>query len=204
VALVGIPVLTAVIGASAVLSAVFGQLIGSLVLVPLTLTLLEAGSPTQEGRKGVAVAWSSLLHAIKRPLVWAPLAGIAMVVAHTPVPDAAQKSLSLIGEAASGVALFSTGLLLSGQKLRIDIGVASNVALKILAQPAVMWLLALLLVVTEQHFREMILLGALPTAVTPSILAVQYKVYSDEADATIFLTTVLSMVTLGVLIALTR
>jgi predicted permease len=120
-----------------------------------------------------------------------------------PIPVGAQKSFSLIGEATSGVALFATGLLLSGKKLRIGSEVALNVALKNLAQPAAMWLLALLLGLTALHRREMILLGAVPTAVGPMMLAVQYKVCIDESEAAILLSTVLSMVTMGVFIALT-
>jgi malonate transporter len=174
------------------------------VLLPLSLTLLEAGSPTQKGQKGSAVAWRSILNAVKEPLVWAPLAGIVMAVTHVPLPDVGQKSFSLIGEATSGVALFAMGLLLSGQKLRLGVAAALNVALKIVAQPAAMWLLALLLGVTGVHRREMILLGALPTASMTAMFAVQYKVYTDESDATILLSTVLSIASLGVVIALTR
>ena len=43
-------------------------------------------------------------------------------------------------------------------------GPSASIAIDELAQPAVMWLLALLLGVTGLHRREMILLGALPTA----------------------------------------
>jgi predicted permease len=203
-AFMGIPVLTAVIGASVVLPVVVGNLISSFELLPLTLTLLEAGSPAQEGRKGGAVVTSSLLRAIKQPLVWAPLAGIVMAAAHIPMPGVVQKSFSLIGEATSGVALFAMGLLLSGQKLRIGIAAILNVALKNLAQPAAMWLLALLLGVTGLYRRKMILLGTLPTASVTAMFAVQYKVYTDESDATILLSTVLSVATLAVVIALTR
>jgi hypothetical protein len=66
-----------------------------------------------------------------------------------------------------------------------------------------MWLLAILLGVTALHRREMILLGALPTASMTAMFAVQYKVYAEESDATILLSTVLSIATLGVVIALT-
>jgi predicted permease len=197
-------VLLALIGTSGVLSVAFANLVVSLVMMPLTLTLLEAGRPTQAGHTRVTVVWGSLLHAIKQPLVWAPITGLAMAAAHIPLPDVAQRSFSLIGEATSGVALFATGLLLSGQKLRISSAVALNVALKNLAQPAVMWLIALLLGLTALHRREMILLGAVPTAVGPMMLAVQYKVDMDESEATILLSTALSMVTMGVFIALTR
>ncbi len=203
-ALVGIPVLLALIGTSAVLSVAFANLVVSLVMMPLTLSLLEAGRSTQAGRTRGAVVWGSLLHAIKQPLVWAPLAGLVVAAAHIPWPGVAQRSFSLIGEATSGVALFATGLLLSGHKLRISSAVALNVSLKNLVQPVAMWLIALVLGLTAVHRREMILLGAVPTAVSPAMLAVQYKVYADEAEATILLSTVLSMVTMGVAIALTR
>jgi malonate transporter and related proteins len=201
-AFMGIPVLTAAIGASAVLSVVVGNLISSFVLLPVTLTLLEAGNPTQGGRTGMAVVWSSILGAVEKPLVWAPLAGIVLAVAHIHLPAAAQKSFSLIGDATSGVALFAMGLMLNGQKLRIGAAVALNTVLKNLAQPAVMWLLALLLGVTGANRREMILLGALPTASMTAMFAVQYKVYTEESDATIVLSTALSIGTLGLVIAL--
>jgi malonate transporter and related proteins len=81
-AFMGVPVLTAVLGASAVLSVVIGNLISSFVLLPLTLTLLEAGSPQQKGQKAGAVLLSSLLRAVRQPLVWAPLAGILMATMH--------------------------------------------------------------------------------------------------------------------------
>jgi len=45
--------------------------------------------------------------------------------------------------------------------------------------------------VTALHRREMILLGAVPTGVTPVMLAVQYKVYVDESEATILVRTAL-------------
>jgi predicted permease len=202
-AFMGIPVLTAAIGPSAVLSVVAGNLISSFVLLPVTLTLLEAGSEGRDRRTGIAVAWRSILDAVEKPLVWAPLAGVVLAVAHIHVPNVAQKSLSLIGEATSGVALFAMGLLLSGQRLHIGAAAALNVVLKNLAQPAAMWLLALMFGVTGAFRREMILLSALPTASITAMFAVDYNVYTEESDATIVLSTILSIVTLGIVIALT-
>jgi hypothetical protein len=202
-AFMGVPLLTAVIGASAVLSVVVGNLISSFVLLPITLTFLQAGSPAHKGQKRSTVVFTSLLSAVKQPLVWAPLAGVVIALTHCPFPSVANKSFTLIGTATSGVALFAMGLLLSGQKLRIGLAPAFNVAVKNLAQPAAMWGLAVLLGVTGVHRREMILLGALPTASMTAMFAVQYNVYKDESDATILLSTVLSVATLGIVIALT-
>ncbi len=203
-AFMGVPLLTAVIGASAVLSVVIGNLISSFVLLPVTLTFLQAGSPAHKGQKRSTVVWTSLLSAVKQPLVWAPLAGVVIALTHCPFPSVANKSLTLIGTATSGVALFAMGLLLSGQRLRIGLAPAFNVAIKNFAQPAAMWGLATLLGVTGVHCREMILLGALPTASMTAMFAVQYDVYKEESDATILLSTVLSIATLGVVIALTN
>jgi malonate transporter len=208
-AFMGVPVLIAVIGKSAVLSVVIGNLISSFVLLPLTLTLLEAGRPRSQDKNGApapsgaAVVWKSIFAALKKPLVWAPLAGIVLALCHVPMPDVATKSLNLIGTATSGVALFALGLVLSGQKLRIGVAALVNTCLKMLAQPLVMLLLAILLGVTGVYRREMILLGALPTASMTAMFAVEYDTYTAESDATILLSTILSLATLGICIALT-
>ncbi len=201
-AFMGVPLLTAVVGSSALLSVVVGNLISSFILLPVTLTFLQPGSAEQSGRKSV-VSWHSLLGAVKQPLVWAPLAGMMIALTHIPFPAVANKSFTLIGEATSGVALFAMGLLLSGHKLKIGMASASNVVFKILIQPGVMWGLAIMLGVTGAHRREMILLGALPAASMTAMFAVQYKVYQEESNASILVSTVLSIATLGVIVALT-
>ncbi len=202
-AAMGVPVLTSVLGASSVISVVMGNLISSFVLLPITLTLLETGSPDKKGKGTGAVVWASLLGAVEKPLVWAPLAGIILAFAQIPLPDLAKKSLDLMGQGSSPVQLFAIGLLLSGQKFKVNRGALMNISFKLLAQPALMWGLAILLGVTGVYRREMILLGALPTASMIAAFASHYKVEVDETDATILLSTVLCIATLGAFVALT-
>jgi hypothetical protein len=202
-AFMGIPLLIAVFGQSAVLSVVIGNLISSFILLPITLTFLEANRSADSGRKGGAVLWIAIQSALKKPMVWAPLAGIVMAFAHIPMPMVWKKSFELIGSATSGVALFAMGLVLSGLRLRIKGSVATNVVLKNLVQPVAMWMLALLLGVTGVYRREMILLGALPTASMVTMFAVRYDIYTDESVATVLLSTLLSIATLCVAITLT-
>jgi predicted permease len=190
-------------GAGAVLSVVVGNLLSSFVLIPLTLTLLEAGSAGQTDRKASVVVWESVLSAVKKPLVWAPLLGVLMALLHIPLPGVAQKFFTLIGQATSGVALFAMGLLLAGQTFHVSVPSLANVTFKNLLQPAVMWGFALLLGVAGFSRREMILPGALPTASMTAMFAVQYKVYTNDSNATIVVSTVFSIVTLGAIIALT-
>lgn len=49
----------------------------------------------------------------------------------------------------------------------------------------------------------MVLLGALPTASMTAMFAVQYNVYVAESDATVLLSTIISVATLGICIAVT-
>lgn len=199
----GIPILTAIVGTSSVLSVVIGNLISSFLLIPLTLILLEAGAPSQKERKMGPLIGVSVLAAVKKPLVWAPILAVLMVVLGIPLPSVAKNSLSLLGTATSGVALFSMGLLLSGRKFHVSLASLTNVAFKNLVQPAVMLGLAIFLGVTGLDRREMILLGALPAASTAAMFAIQYKVYINDSDATIVISTIFSVVSIGVIVALT-
>jgi len=200
-AAMGIPILGELIGPSSLVSVLVGNLVSSLVLVPVTLTLLEAG---RGGQRGGRLLWHSLLGSVRQPLVWAPVAGLVLALTGVHLPEAVDRSLELIGGVTAGVSLFSLGLLLSQQTVCLTGEVIGNVLVKILAQPALMGLLALLLAVRGQAGREMIVLGALPTATIAPMLALRYKAYTAESSATVLLSTVLSVLTLAGVIALVR
>lgn len=207
-AAMGVPVLTSVLGPSSVISVVMGNLISSFVLLPITLTLLETGSAGKgDGGKGDkasgSVVWPALLSAVKKPLVWAPILGIIVALLQIPIPVLIKRSFDLMGQGSSPVQLFAIGLLLSGQQFKVNRGALFNIASKLLVQPAAMWGLAILLGVTGVFRREMILLGALPTASMIAAFAEEYSVDIDETDSTILISTVLSIVTLGIFVALT-
>ena len=203
IAFIGIPIIIAVIGKAAVPYAVVAIVISSLLLPPIALTLLAASSPAEARHKGAVLVLSSLWGSLKQSVVWAPILGVIFAFAHVPMSQYAQSSFTLIGEATTGVALFALGLLLTGQKLRISPGAASNVFFKNIAQPALMWFIALAFGMTAEHTRVMIICGALPTAPMTAMFAIKYDVYKDESDASILLSTVLSLVTVGAIVAMT-
>nr|WP_166676494.1 AEC family transporter [Paraburkholderia rhizosphaerae] len=100
------------------------------------------------------------------------------------------------------MALSTLGLLLYGQRLRIDRAIALNSLLKDVAQPAAMLGLALLLGVHGAPARELFLTGAIPTATAASMLALRYRVYADEAAASTLVGTIASVATITVATAL--
>ena len=137
-------------------------------------------------------------------LRWQADSGLVVALLGWHLPEAIHNSFALIGNATSGVALFALGLLLTGETPKLSFAAILNVVMKNLAQPALMWALVLLFGVTGEYRRELILLGALPTATITSMFALRYKVYSSESNATVLLSTVLSIVTLGAAIAMTQ
>ena len=198
-AAMGIPVLGGVIGPSSLLSVLIGNLVSSLIVVPVTLTLLDAD---RGGERSGRVLWQSLLKAIQQPLVWAPIGGLALALVGVHIPDIIGRSLQLIGDVTPGVSLFSLGLLLSAQTLRLNGEVFGNVLMKTVAQPALMALLVLLLAVHGVGGREMVILGALPTATISAMLALRYNAYTAESSATVLLSTIVSVPILAGVIAL--
>jgi predicted permease len=140
----------------------------------------------------------SLVNAIKAPLVWAPLLTIALVLIGVSVPHLLDSALTLIGQAAFGVALFVAGLTIAARKMTVNLEVGVNIVLKMVAQPALFLLLALALGIKEPYGHEGFLLTALPSGPLGVLLATRYNTYQSEASSTLALTTLSLLITLPI------
>ena len=56
---------------------------------------------------------TGLVSGLKSPLLWAPILGIAIVIAGISLPRVISASLQLIGVATSGIAVFAVSLILA-------------------------------------------------------------------------------------------
>jgi malonate transporter len=199
-AFMGIPILRSLFGAASLYPILVLNLVALLIMVPLTTTLLNIGA----GKSGGAGTFaSSVVAALRKPLVWAPAIGIAISLAGLKLPEVAQNSLHLIGNATAGVSLFCLGLIMSGHTLTLSWEVASNLLLKNLLHPLFMFGLCAVFAVEGVLAREIILLCALPSATITAMFANEASVYQSEAATSIFAGTVLSIVTLSAAIWLT-
>lgn len=199
----GLPVLEAVVGEQGILAVVVGNLVTSVVMIPLTLVLVQIGQGGNDSQQGAgALIAKSLLDAVKQPVVWLPIIGTILALFGIHAPQVFELSFNLIGQAAAGVALFTLGLLLYGQRLRIDRDIAVNALLKDVGQPAAMLGLAVLLGVHGAPARELFLTGAIPTATAASMFALRYRAYAEEAAASTLVGTLASVATITVAIVL--
>src|SRR5277367_2148605 len=122
-AAVGLPLLASVFGSRATVTVATSLAIGSITVSPITLAILERSRRVSAGFTGKSSALRqntlSLIHSCKRPIVWAPLLGLAFSCADLTLPSFIHRSLAVMGSAADGSALVLTGLVVSAQKFEI-------------------------------------------------------------------------------------
>jgi predicted permease len=159
---VGIPLLDALYGPSAAAASAMGIAIGAVTISPITLAILEHSTPKGHAVSQAAQIRSSLWKAVKRPVVWAPVLGVLAALVKLHLPDFANRSLTVMGNATAGTALFLTGLIVSAQRFRLDGRVMAAIVAKNLLQPAlclgIAWMIGLSVVET----RYAVLIAAIP------------------------------------------
>lgn len=201
-AFVGMPVLGSLFGAS--LSAVAVTIVSiymNLFQVPITLIMLDAAQA--EGQKITAgFIAKKIFYAIKQPLVWAPILALVLSMFHIKFPSAALNAFDLLGKTTGGVALFASGIILFSFKIKINLEVILTVIARNLIIPFIVWGAMLLLKLPLEIVRESVLTLAIPISSMAIILAIQYKESEQSVATSFFLSTVLSLATMGMFIAI--
>jgi malonate transporter len=199
----GIPILHQLFGPSSLFPILVANLIPTLIIIPLTSLLLEVGSQ-ESARPGSHVFASSLLHALRQPQVWAPIAGAALVLLSVPIPKFAIDSLQFLGQPTTGLSLFVVGLIVAEEKVRLTLAVAVDTLFKNLLHPAAMLVTVHAFGVTGALAREAVLLAAIPAAVITTMFAEEYGILVAESSTTILATRVLSFATISIVFMLTQ
>lgn len=194
-AFMGIPIFLVLFGEGSLISIVIGNLITSLIMIPLTVSMLEVGAAL-EVRTNIALL---VLKVFKKPLVLAPIFGAIFSALTLRLPALAVESLQLIGGTTSGVSLFALGLIMSQDKVSISRSVLLNVFVKALVHPLIMFGVAIALGITGALAKEAILLCALPPAIMTTMFAAKYNVLRLESSSSTVLGTVFSLFTLAVI-----
>lgn len=203
----GPPVLGAVVGPAGILAVLVGNLVTSLIMLPIALVLLHGGGK-QEGAgpapSQISVIGASLLGAVKQPLVWLPVLGAACALLGVRLSALLTSMTNEIGSAAGGVALFTLGLMLEGQTLKLDREVLVNVAVKNILQPALLLGAALALGLRGPLAQEVFLIGVLPSGTLVPALAHSNKAYEGEAPLTAMASTLFSILSISAGIAIAK
>lgn len=201
-AAVGIPVAAAIYGAEANISAVIALTVGSVTVTPLTIVIFEIKAAGGGERSRFEIVRTALWRSLKKPVFWAPMLGVVMVLAELQLPSAFEKGLAILGNASEGAALFVTGLVASTQRLRFsaDVGVATLI--KSVLQPLLSLGVAVAMGVPHNLVIHIVFLSAVPSGFFGLLIGAGYGAESEVASSSLIATTVGSILTLPVWIFL--
>jgi malonate transporter and related proteins len=161
-AAVGLPLLVSVFGPKSTVIVATSIAVGSITVSPITLALLESnGSGSARGSE-LKTFVSAVARSFKKPIVWAPLLGLACSLAGAQFPSFVHRSLTLMGSASGGSALVLTGLVVSAQRFEIAWGTLVAVFLKNALQPAIALGVCLLFHLPAEQTRYIVLISAIP------------------------------------------
>jgi len=194
IAAVGLPLVGAVLGPDAMLSVAAALGIGAITLTPLTIVILERG---RGGAVGPAIGKSLL-----KPVVLGPVLGLAWSLIGIPLPDLLRTTLSAIGSVTGGVALFLTGLVLSAQAIEFSRNAFVSTFVASVVRPALAYPFVLLFGLSGTLAQETVLLLAVPPGFFGVLLGIGYHVRPAVVGSTLLFSTLASVVTLSVVIAL--
>jgi malonate transporter and related proteins len=207
----GVPLLVALMGASAAGPAITTVLVDLIVTSTLCIVLAEAqrGSADDDAfddddRRETtgAVLWRSLRGALMNPLPWSIGLGAAAASIDLSLPGPIAQIVKMLGDAATPVALFTIGAVLwrAGQHAhtRTPVGRYLPVALiKLFLHPALVLSTGLVakaagLEVSAHGLTVLVLMAALPSASNVSLLAERYQADNGRVARIIMASTVLS------------
>ena len=189
----GLPVVLTVIGQQGMLPIIVGNIITSIVVIPVIMAMLHKG----QGSGPSPSIGNIIVNTLKQPVVWAPLIGLILVLIGFKLPALATESLKLIGGISGGLALFTLGILLSLLTPRVDMEVVFAVILKNLVMPALVVALALLFKLDPILAKGAVIIAACPAATMGAMLSSQISVAQEKIPGQILASNVAAIVTMA-------
>lgn len=198
--MMGIPVVDALYGAPGVANLLAIIAVHSAVLLPLGTVVIEADSGT--GRSMLQVVRASLAGTARNPIVMAIVLAFLWRATGLGLAAPLDRLMEMLGRAGPPLALFCLGATLPKPQGMTGFGeVVMSSAMKLLALPALVALLAHLAGVEGVAFNVVVLAAAMPTGANAFLLARRYEVRMEVSATTVAVSTALSVVTLTVLLA---
>jgi malonate transporter and related proteins len=200
---VGLPIAVSLLGPSGTVPVAVALASGSIMVSPAALLVVEmdSGKPDGVGRPAVQTT-KALRRALTKPVVLAPAVGILLSLSGLKLGPVAEECLMLIGRTAPGVALFLTGLILSSQPFRLDWKVTAATATADVVRPLLTAAVVFALPVSLDTAKIAILMAAVPSGFFGILFAVSYHLNSATAGSMVLASTVFSIVTMAVVIAI--
>jgi predicted permease len=202
VGFMGIPLCLLVFGEAGLPPAIITTLFTGCALFLFAIVLVE--TDLKKGTSLGRTAGKILVSLGRNPLLIAPLAGLAVGLSGLAVPFPLQQFATLLGGAASPLALICIGLFLAQERLvsRDAKSIGTLVVLKLVFQPSITALLVFYVCdVPPLWARAAVLLSALPIGSGPFTIAKLYGLEAGVTSGAILISHILSVATVSLLVA---
>ena len=177
--------------------------------VPPAVVLLEMDAASKEKQNDSTSTkqnpiLTGLSAGLKSPLLWAPILGVAIVLAGFHLPKVVASCFELIGSTTSGVAVFAVGLILAAHPVSLSRAVFIGTLGRITVQSAVLFALLRLLHVVSPFAREALVCCSFPLATVVVLFAARYKSSQSESASMLLFSTLALAVTVPAMLWLSR
>ncbi len=201
-AAVGLPIADAVLGRTGELAVAVSLAAGTITVSPATIAVVErAPAPSAAGMSPIPETRRSLTRsvaaALRTPAVIAPILGVAWSLSGLPFPPLLQSALGELGDVTAGLALFLTGLVLSGQRVRPTGNVVVSTLIGDVVRPCLAIAAVKLFDLSSTMAAEVVILMAAPSGFFGVLLALSSGRDHRLTGATLFWSTLVSIGTLS-------
>ena len=195
---IGLPLCALTFGADKLGPAMIAAILTVSANFAVSIIFIEASS--QSGKSLWVTLRNVAVSLCKNPLIVAPVIAGILCASGVHLPYGAAQSIKLLGASASPCALVAPGLFLAQRQESTSPVIAIElVVFKLVIQPLIVWYLAFqVFTMPPLWAKSAVILSALPTGTGPFMLAELYGKGGGIASRTIFLSTVLGIVTLSI------
>lgn len=190
---VGYPIAQALYGS-------IGVFYTSIFTIPQNILVWSYGVAMFSGEKGL----KSVKDSFKSPPVVAILIGCVIFIFSISIPTPVLNTLKTVGNMTTPVAMFIIGAMLADSKVKeivSDKKVYIASLMRLIVAPALTAGLLILLKADKQMIEICTILIAMPGAILLGIFAEKYNGDKKAASSSVFMTTVLSLITIPLVIA---
>jgi malate permease and related proteins len=177
----------------------------ALILYVFSAVVLFTLGPLVLGGRAGGSRRRFLVVVLRLPVLWAALLGVGVNLAGWTVPVGLERGVGLLGDAAIPLVLVLLGLQIERTGVRLPSGVnVVGAFLKLAVGPLVGYASAWLLGVRGLDLAVLTLLAAMPPAVNIFMLALEFGADADEVARTVIVSTLASVVSLTLVLAVVR
>jgi len=175
-------------------------ILSEMTLTPLNLIVGSALASFYGDKRGEFSINLALLQIVKMPLIWAVVIAIVVNLFNVPVPEFILKAVDLLAATVSGLMMLVLGMALkysAFKTLRESIHVIIPfVLLKLALLPFIIYFLATFVSIPPPFFNAVVIESAMPSQLIVFVTATRYGLDTEYLAIAVFITTVISFLTL--------